>query len=69
VYLVEGLASVPGDVFEDADRRINLTGEGGEHFVAGYLNLDERPEEVADIVWDALAFICFVFHRTRLLLL
>lgn len=47
--LVQRLAGVAGNVFENADRPVELAGEAGEHFVVGHLNFDQRPEEIADL--------------------
>ena len=72
VQFVEGFASVPGDVFENADRRVDLAVECGEQVVPGDLNLDQRPDEivkfvgVALFVLVALVFV-FVGHRTQFL--
>jgi hypothetical protein len=65
VYLIQGFAGVSGYVFEDADRCVELAAKGGERLVAAYLNLDERPQEIADIL-AVLAFVVML-HWIRFL--
>ena len=61
-----------GDVFENADRRVDLAVERGEQLVPGDLNLDQRPDEIVKFVGVALfvlVVLVFVFvgHRTQFL--